>query len=414
MSDSVYIWLTSGKYEQIEKHFNKSVLEENSGITSKLSDMWKQFTDEYGTFQYITDYAELDSSLGVFIIRNVVFEKDSIGIKVGINTNNQIITLLIVQPIVLIYNDADYVDTTKFEEFDIAFAEDNNITGKITIPKDVNKSKKKIPCVVLVHGSGPSDLDETISGRKPFRDIAFGLASNGIAVLRYNKRTYLGENIDPNAITLNEETINDAISAIEFVKNNYGNKINKIYILGHSLGGYSIPRIANKSKIANGFISLAGSSRPLPELIKEQYLYISELFGLETKAEKEMLEQIIKSCDLVMDNKFTKDTPRDSLPMGIPASYWLDLKDYDPVKELQKEKRSILFIQGGRDYQVTKKDFDGWKDGLSKNKNCSFVLIDDLNHLLQEGEGRSVPIEYSEAKNVSKKVIDNIVKWINK
>ena len=58
------------------------------------------------------------------------------------------------------------------------------------------------------------------------------------------------------------------------------------------------------------------------------------------------------------------------------------------------------------------KEFDLWKDGLSKNKNCKFVLIDNLNHILQEGGGRSVPSEYSEPINVSKKVIDNILDFV--
>ena len=45
------------------------------------------------------------------------------------------------------------------------------------------------PAVVLVHGSGPNDRDETIGPNKPFKDLAWGLASQGIAVLRYDKRT---------------------------------------------------------------------------------------------------------------------------------------------------------------------------------------------------------------------------------
>ena len=45
------------------------------------------------------------------------------------------------------------------------------------------------PAVVLVHGSGPHDRDESIGPNKPFRDLAHGLTRDGIAVLRYEKRT---------------------------------------------------------------------------------------------------------------------------------------------------------------------------------------------------------------------------------
>jgi fermentation-respiration switch protein FrsA (DUF1100 family) len=409
ISDSVYIWLTTGKYDQIEKHWNQSWLTESkiTDLAEQYAGIWEQLIKQYGKFQYITDYAELDSSSnGVTIIRNFVFENDSIGVKVSVNKNNEIVGQFFVPAIVLNYKDADYVDTSKFEEFDIAFAEFNNITGKITIPKNINK---KVPCVVLVHGSGPNDFDESAYGRKPFRDIAYGLSSNGIAVLRYNKRTYLNKIENINNFTMDDETINDAVSAVDFVKNNYTDKIDKIYVLGHSQGGYAMPRIAKKSKTAAGFISIAGNSRPMPELIKEQYNYFNDLFGMD----EDILNKIIKDSDFILSGNFTKDTPTDSLLFNTPAPYWLDLKNYNPVKEFQKEKRPILFIQGGRDYQVPMKDFKLWQDGLSKNKNCKFVLIEELNHILQEGEGRSVPSEYQEPINVSKKIIDNILVWIN-
>ena len=46
------------------------------------------------------------------------------------------------------------------------------------------------PGVVLVAGSGSLDRDETIGRNKPFKDIAWGLASRGVAVLRFDKVTY--------------------------------------------------------------------------------------------------------------------------------------------------------------------------------------------------------------------------------
>ena len=406
MSDSVYIWLTTGEYDKIEKHWDQSSLADAkiTNLAEQLSDMWEALIMQYGNFEYITDYAELDSSAnGVLIVRNIVFENDSLGVKVNVNKNNNIIGLFIVPAIILNYVDAEYVDTSLFEEFDIAFAESENITGKITIPKNINK---KVSAIILVHGSGPADLDESIAGRKPFRDIAYGLSSNGVAVLRYNKRTYLGKIKDINNFTIDDESVDDAVAAVEFIKNNYADKIDKIYVLGHSQGGYVMPRIAKKSKTATGFISIGGAARPLPELVKDQYNYLNDLFGID----ENVLNEIMQSCDLILSGEFTKDTP--DLLFNTPASFWLDLKNYNPVKEFQNEKRPILFIHCGRDYQVTIADFELWQAGLSKNKNCKFVTIDDLNHLMQEGEGRSVPSEYQIPINVSKKIIDSILEWL--
>lgn len=58
------------------------------------------------------------------------------------------------------------------------------LRGALTLPA----GNGPFPAVVLVGGSGPNDLDETVGGAKPFRDIADGLAAVGIASLRYEKR----------------------------------------------------------------------------------------------------------------------------------------------------------------------------------------------------------------------------------
>lgn len=411
IANSVYFWFTSGRFEKIEEQWDKSIIEEAkiTNLAEQLEEVWEQLVIQNGNFENISEYAEIDTTNtanGIQMIRNIVFENDSVALSVNVNKDNLIVGLFVIPAIIINYKDANYVDTSKFEEFDIAFGENDDITGKITIPKNISKNKK-VSCVVLVHGSGASDFDETIYGRKPFRDIAFGLSTNNIAVLRYNKRTYLDKIKDINNFTIDEESVDDAVDAVYFIKNKYSDKIDKIYVLGHSQGGYVMPRIAKKSKIASGFISVAGNVRPLPELMKEQYEYLADVFGLE----KEYLSDLMKPCDLILSGNFTKDTPESEL-LNIPAVYWLDLKNYNPLQEFKNEKRPILFIQCERDYQVTMTDFNLWKKDLSKNKNVKFILIDGLNHLMQEGEGRSVPGEYKEPKNVNQKVIDNITKWL--
>ena len=59
---------------------------------------------------------------------------------------------------------------------------------KLPATLSLPKTAGKVPAIVLVHGSGAHDRDETVFASKPFRDLAEGLASDGIAVLRYEKR----------------------------------------------------------------------------------------------------------------------------------------------------------------------------------------------------------------------------------
>ena len=422
----------NGDFEKARIDFDSTMLKALSAQQFQL--FWMQLQLQYGKFISVSDFSESQKlENNIFIFSKIIFEHASIKLRTVTTQNKEtnkieIIGFFIDEVIKTEnteYVDAEYVDKSKFEEIAIDLPFEVILYSKLTIPIGLSENQK-VPCVVLVHGSGPSDFDLTIFNNKPFRDIAYGLSSNGIAVLRYNKRTFVDENIDVENLTINEETVFDAVEAVKFLKKNYSAQIGKIYVLGISLGGYALPRIANLldckhiENCADGFISLAGSVRGLGDLLVEQFEY---LYGLnkqdaETQEAKNYIDSLknieIAKAKRLQKNDFDKNTPSDSLPLGMPARYLLDLADYNPAKEFAKETRPILFLQGKRDYQVTVKDFDLWKKELGKKPNCTFILFDDLNHIMQAGTGKSKPSEYSEKKNVDKQVIDAIVKWIQR
>jgi hypothetical protein len=76
------------------------------------------------------------------------------------------------------------------------------------------------PAIVLVHGSGPNDRDETQGPNRPFQDLAWGLASQGIAVLRYDKRSRVhpGKLTALANLTVKDETIDDALAAVALLR----------------------------------------------------------------------------------------------------------------------------------------------------------------------------------------------------
>ena len=106
----------------------------------------------------------------------------------------------------------------KIKETDIQVCTGNfKLPGTLTLPKN----GKDLPVVILVHGSGASDRDETVGANKPFRDLAYGLAERGIAVIRYDKRTKVyGADSAPagKEITFDEESVDDALSAIKLAR----------------------------------------------------------------------------------------------------------------------------------------------------------------------------------------------------
>jgi len=269
------------------------------------------------------------------------------------------------------------------------------------------------PAVVLVHGSGPQDRDETVGMNKPFRDLAWGLAAKGVAVLRYEKATkaFPKRFLAMRGMTVKEETIDDAIKAVERLHKASGIDPNRVFVAGHSLGGMVAPRIgAADSKIA-GLIILAGSTRPLEEIIVRQTRYLLSLDGGFSSADQKRFSEVETEMNKVR-SLTSADSNSTTTIFGAPPSYWLDLRQYDAPAVAANLKQRILILQGGRDYQATAADFEGWKKELSSRPNVTFKLYPNLNHLFMTGEGKSAPAEYDQPGRVADEVINDIADWI--
>lgn len=284
-----------------------------------------------------------------------------------------------------------------------------SLPGILTLPAN----KTHVPLIILVHGSGPGDKDESVGANKIFRDLAVGLASNGIATLRYDKRTKVyATQLKPDSITIYEEVIDDAVSAVGLGATFTEINTSEIYVLGHSMGGMAAPAIAAKAEHVKGIILLAANARPLQDLLLEQTNYIFSLDSLTT-AEKKQLDILKRQIEASKRSDLTTAMLPNELPMNVPASYWISLNHYHPLETASMLKQRMLILQGERDYQVTMQDFALWKNQLNSNKNVNFKSYPKLNHLFIEGETKSVPKEYETAGNVASYVIKDISDWIN-
>jgi fermentation-respiration switch protein FrsA (DUF1100 family) len=306
----------------------------------------------------------------------------------------------------------DYADPGSFTEQEVTVGSGEwSLPGTLTLPK----GEGPFPAIVLVHGSGANNRDEGGGSIAPFRDLAWGLASQGIAVLRYDKRTLVYQGklaAQGGKITVWEETIDDAAAAVELLLQKEGIDAGNVFVLGHSLGGTLIPRIAAISPQARGFVILAGAARPFEDLLLEQTEYIASLDGAITPDEQVMLDQTREAVAKVKGPELSPSTPASELPFGAWGGYWLDLRGYDPAESGRSIGRPVLILQGERDYQVTMDDFQLWQDAMSSMPDVTFKSYPDLNHLFITGTGKSTPDEYRLPGHVSKEVVDDIAAFI--
>jgi alpha-beta hydrolase superfamily lysophospholipase len=268
---------------------------------------------------------------------------------------------------------------------------------------------------VLVHGSGPNDRDETLGPNKPFRDIAEGLATRGIAVLRYDKRTrvHTGRAASSTNFTVKDEVVDDAIAAVKTLRATAGVRSDRVFLLGHSLGGMLAPRIAAADPTIAGLILMAGPTTPLEQAIVNQTRYLSMLDGTISADEQQALDGAIK---LAADVKALKpgDAPLVSGPISAPASYWIDLREYHPPAAASRLRQPMLVLQGERDYQVTMDDFAAWRRAIGSRANVQLKSYPALNHLFIAGSGPSTPVEYQRPGHVEETVVADIAGWIKK
>jgi len=400
--------MAAGNFEKVYSSYPfspemKAVITDSQFIRDQL---WNPLISAYGAFSEITGTKASQRQDYDIISVITAFEKGSLYINVVFDADMRVAGLNFAP-------DPDAVATKAPEsisETDITFGKSGwELSGTLTKPA----GDGPFPVVILVHGSGPNDRDETLGPNKPFRDIALGLAHRGVATLRYDKRTYAHQQKMSGLtdITVYEETVEDAILAAEFLKQDGSIDKSRIYILGHSLGGMLIPRIAPFTPDAAGYIIMAGPVTPLEDLIVKQTAYISELDGTVTEQEEQALETYKAMRDRVKALTPGSDLPPEQL-FGIPASYWLDLKDYRPAEAAKAIGKPLLILQGERDYQVTMEDFEQWKDALEDKDNVTFKSYEGLNHLMIYGTDTPGPQDYNTPGKVDDRVLEDIASWI--
>lgn len=351
----------------------------------------------------------IDGSTSIVLIA-LAFENTALDAQVKFNSLGKIIGFAFVPSTnAARYELPAYADTAVFIERSITVgaAGEKPLPGLLTIPK----GKGYFPAVVLIHGAGPEgNRDAGLGVNKPFRDLAYGLASRGIAVLRYDKRSFVEpERFTGHVYTVQEEVLDDALAAAEHLHFVSELDSSRIFVLGHSLGGMLAPRIAKLDPRIAGLILLAAPTRPLTEVIREQIEYLAR----QDSVNMPPAQREATIAELARIAELTDSAVAETVQiLGAPPAYWLDLRAYNQIAVASALNVPMLILQGTRDFQVTAQDFAGWERMLAGRKDVTLKRYSGLNHLFMEGKGPSTFAEYQRPGHVSAAVIADIAEWI--
>ncbi len=372
----------------------------------KLQVVWQSVEKSAGSFERIESIDVAEKDAHKIALAKTKFERATLVVRVVFDGEGKVAGLFFQPPAADVpWSPPAYADASRFEERELEVGSTPALPGTLTMPR----GEGPFPAVVLVHGSGPNDRDETVGGAKPFKDLAWGLASQGIAVLRYVKRS----RHSPDGIVTQKEEVLDAVTdAIARLRETPRIDKRRVVVLGHSQGGYLAPRVGLAHPELAGIVILAGSTRPLEDSIIEQLEYLSSL-DPKNEGLKSGLEAAREFKKKVTSSALTA-SERVELPTGgaVTGAYFLDVRGYEPPAVAKKLTFPLLVLQGERDYQVTTRDFQGWKSALASKKSVTLKTYPGLNHLFIAGAGTPSPAEYAKEGHVDEKVIGDISAWV--
>ena len=378
--------------------FNLQSMEQSAGL---IISQYGKAESEYST--------ELIEQEGYYsFLRTMKTTKGYIRFTVTVNEDFEIAGFY-AAPVPAPIKTIDYVQTEAIEEREVRFGiKDWELEGLLTLPVD----HSEYPLVIIVGGSGPTDMNGTVGPNTPYKDIAQGLASKGVAVLRYNKRTAqyaskINEAMSEIKNMVEFEYVEDIFEALEYAA--AIEEVTAIFLAGHSLGGTIVPKIAAESERVDGLILLAPGVRRLAQISIDQNKYAKEHLGISD----EQIEQVIQFFSMILNHELDENYP---IQAGLTAEYYYEMDNYSPIDDLSEFKKPVLVLQGEEDFQATMEgDFLPLKNRYNDDSHFTFISLDGINHLFMKVEKGVFhwTDEYNIPGFVDKRVIDQLSQWIH-
>ena len=301
-------------------------------------------------------------------------------------------------------------ENESFTEYSIAIGT-YELYGRLVVPLGVYNP----PVAILIHGSGQGNYNSAFGGMIFFYDIAKGLAEQGVASIRFNKRHHQHPPL-PHDATILTETIYDVHYAIDFALDHAG--LGEIFLVGFSQGGIVAPHIAYERPEVAGIVSLAGSPRGFFEIIVSQsghLRYRAAGLGVPIPSFVPVdwvLRHVIAVDEAEMPDAFEAFN-NIAVALGFPIPFMRSMMDLYTPEIIDYVQIPFLILQGEKDLQIfAAHDFRAWQYLLYGRENATFILYPGLNHFFAP----HVPeLGFNQARarvDVDAQVIADMAEWI--
>ena len=358
---------------------------------------------QYGAFQGIDDVA----ADGNDAIARLAFAEGSETAAVGVDNG---ITAFAFDPA---YEPPAYADESAFDERDVTVdADDVALDGLLTVPE----GEGRFPAVLLVHGAGIHDPDGTNANAKVLKDLAWGLASEGIASLRYEKRLAEHE-VEDESYTIDSVVVDDAVAALEELAAAEGIDENTVFVAGHSQGGMCAPRIAERHGGVAGTVVLDSLADPVPD--PENLVFLRYEFDREGELDAEAEMKFEEERETVR-RIATGDYDNEETLWGRPGTWHRSVANYDPAATASDLDGPTFVVKGSRADPETQADLLAWHReevenwrGVDLPDGSRVEFYPGVDHYLQRGGRPAGPMGLYFGGNVAADVVSDVAEWID-
>jgi pimeloyl-ACP methyl ester carboxylesterase len=417
--------LVNENFEAVVLSFTPWLSERHT--VEELEEVWYRTVQRYGLYEshQFGKTIEKDSTISYLYVINCRFAV--LAVVLAYNNDGQIMAFVLQPPEgepiksesmwvvpdlseIEYRNDRipSYVDTSHFSEVEFTMQGEPALPAVMTVAK----TNEPNPVVLLFEGFGPTDRDETIGTVKPFRDIAWGLATQGIASIRFDCRAYTQSTEVIAGYDLDNFLLDDIAAMLAYIRMETTIfDTTRIFLAGHGLGGVVAPRAAKRDGGIAGLIFLSSPARSIDKLIRETLkrdMKSEKAIGMGEKANPGDVAEILDLLE-------RRQLPPNEMLLFAPARIWYELMDSDHIAIAEQLNLPTLIVLSGRDFEASDKDYEIWEMKFGGKTNFSIIKYDELNHFYQRGSGQADRLEYlSDTASVDRQVVDDIASWVKR